>query len=123
MSPTEPNVPMTMSFAVMGLGTVFSGLVMRRDPDSGLNAPILGAIKILLIPTAMTVLGVEWGWLRGILGTVDLTSGQWMSVIGYAVLVALVVEVYKVFRRSRLAKEPALARGVEAVVPERVRGA
>ena len=63
------------------------------------------------------------GWLRGILGTVDLTSGQWMSVIGYAVLVALVVEVYKVFRRSRLAKEPALARGVEAVVPERVRGA
>ncbi len=123
MSPTEPNVPMTMSFAVMGLGTVFSALVMRRDPDSGLNAPILGAIKILLIPTAMTVLGVEWGWLRGILGTVDLTSGQWMSVIGYAVLVALVVEVYKVFRRSRLAKEPALARGVEAVVPERVRGA
>lgn len=120
MSPDMPNVPMTMSFAVMGLGTVFSALVMRRDPDSGLGAPILGAVKILLIPTAMTVLGIEWRWLRDLLGTVDLTSGQWMSVVGYALLVALVVEVYKVFRRARLAKEPAPVRGLEAVIPERI---
>lgn len=60
------------------------------------------------------------GLAASILGTVDLTSGQWMSVIDCTpVLVALVVEVYKVFRRSaRQGARPRPRR--QAVVPERV---
>ena len=34
---------MTMTFVVMGLGTVFNALVMRRDPDTGLDAAMLKA--------------------------------------------------------------------------------
>ncbi len=50
MSPTEPNVPMTTAFVVLSLGSILAGLTMRRDPESGLSPPILGALKILSIP-------------------------------------------------------------------------
>ena len=35
----KPSASMTMCFVVIGLGTVFSGLVMRREPSSGLIPP------------------------------------------------------------------------------------
>ena len=50
---------MTMAFVVMAFGTIFSGLVMRRDPESGLAPPILRAVGILAIPALITVLAVE----------------------------------------------------------------
>ena len=37
---------MTMRFAVVGLGTVFNGLVKRREPASGFAPPILRALAI-----------------------------------------------------------------------------
>ena len=37
---------MTMTFVVMGLGTVFNALTNRRDPASGLAPPILKAIGV-----------------------------------------------------------------------------
>ena len=48
--PDEPKVdagasPMTMTFAVMGLGTAFNAVVNRRDPTSGLLPPILRAVE------------------------------------------------------------------------------
>ena len=42
MSPEEASAPMTMAFVVMALGTVFSGVVMRRSPETGLTPPIAG---------------------------------------------------------------------------------
>nr|WP_300141146.1 cation-translocating P-type ATPase [Propionicimonas sp.] len=118
MSPHEPNVPVTMAFAVMGLGTVFSALVLRRSPGSGLAAPILGAVKILLIPAAMTVLAVQWDWLSGILGTVPLNSDEWMTALGLALVLPAVIELYKLLRRNA-AKTPAPAGGLGNVLPER----
>ncbi|WP_298134764.1 cation-transporting P-type ATPase [Micropruina sp.] len=118
MSPEEPNVPVTMAFAVMGLGTVFSALVMRRSPGSGLSAPIMGAVKILLIPTAMTVLAVQWGWLSGVLGTVPLNSDEWMTVLGLSLILPVVVELYKLLRRDA-AKAPEPDGGLGNVLPER----
>ena len=46
--PDEPSTDvapasLTMTFVVMGLGTVFNALTNRRDPTSGLSAPILKA--------------------------------------------------------------------------------
>ena len=37
--PNRPSASMTMTFVVMGLGTVFNALTNRRDPASGLNHP------------------------------------------------------------------------------------
>ena len=36
-----PTQSLTMTFAVMGLGTVFNALTNRRDPASGLESPLL----------------------------------------------------------------------------------
>ena len=42
----EASAAMTMTFVVMGLGTVFNALTNRRDPTSGLTAPVLKAVAI-----------------------------------------------------------------------------
>ena len=62
--PDAPSVDrasasMTMTFVVMGLGTVFNALTNRRDPTSGLTAPILQALAISLVPVALIVLATQ----------------------------------------------------------------
>ena len=64
MSTSEANVPMTTAFVVLSLGSILAGLTMRRDPESGVVPPVLGAIKILTIPTVVTVFAVEAGVLQ-----------------------------------------------------------
>jgi Ca2+-transporting ATPase len=119
LSPTEASTPMTMAFVVMGLGTVFSGLVMRRDPESGLTAPILGALKILVIPLLIIVAAVEIGFMQRILTTTSLTGGEWLVCIGLALVLPIVVEVHKVIRRRRIAARELDPQ--EAVSPKRAR--
>ncbi|PTR26530.1 Ca2+-transporting ATPase [Rhodococcus sp. OK519] len=101
MSPTEPNVPMTMAFVVLSFGSVLAGLVMRRDPESGLVSPILGALEILSIPTVVTVLAVELGFLQDLLTTTSLTGGQWLACLGSSLIVPVVIEAEKALRRRR----------------------
>ena len=48
LGPDDPSTDvatasLTMTFVVMGLGTVFNALTNRRDPASGLSAPLLKA--------------------------------------------------------------------------------
>ena len=51
---------MTMTFVVMGLGTVFNALTNRRDPASGLDAADpQGARRSRSFPLAMIVLATE----------------------------------------------------------------
>jgi Ca2+-transporting ATPase len=50
-SVNRPSASLTMTFVVMGLGTVFNALTNRRDPTSGLTAPILQALAISLAPS------------------------------------------------------------------------
>lgn len=113
-----PGVPGTIAFAVMGLGTVFGALVMRRSPASGLGAPILGALGTLAFPAALTVLAVQWTALGHILGTVPLTFAQWLSVVGWALILPVVVELYKAVLRRAAASEAHDA-GLENVLPQR----
>ncbi|NLV78445.1 MAG: cation-transporting P-type ATPase [Rhodococcus sp.] len=122
MSSTEANVPMTMAFVVLALGSIFGGLVMRRDPESGLAAPILGAVKILAIPTVVTVLAVELDFLRRFLMTADLSGGQWLACLGLSLVVPVVVEAEKAIRRR--ARRHGTAHTVDprtAVTPARAR--
>ncbi len=101
-SPDAASVSMTMTFAVMGFGTVFNALANRRDPASGLDAPILKAMAISLVPLGMIMLATELpGLQRGLL-TQSLTGRQWFACLGLAVLLPLTIETSKWIRRRRM---------------------
>jgi Ca2+-transporting ATPase len=121
--PDEPStdhasVSMTMTFAVLGLGTVFNAIVNRRDPASGLLPPILKAVGISLITVALVFLGTELPRLRSGLMTTSLTGLQWLAVTGLALLLPAVVEVGKLIRRGRMQGPTALDPG-RVLLPER----
>ena len=104
--PDEPSIDtasasMTMTFVVMGLGTVFNALTNRRDPTSGLWAPVLRALAISAVPVAMIFLATELPRLQGALLTAPLTGLQWLAAIGLALLLPVVIETSKWVRRRR----------------------
>ena len=118
LSTDVPSASMTMSFVVLGIGTIFGGLVMRRDPTSGLVPPILSAVKWIAIPVALLVLATELGFLQRGLLTQPLTGPQWLACIGLALVVPVVVEIDKWVRRRRH-RQPAEYAPEVAVNPAR----
>lgn len=106
----EPNVPVTMTFVIAAFGAIFGGLVMRRDPESGLAAPILVAVKWLAIPLALTVAAVEIGFLQRLIGTTSLDGWAWLQCLGIALVVPVFIEIEKWFRRRRIARRAVVAR-------------
>ena len=101
LSESEPSVPMTMAFVVLSFGTIGSGLVMRRDPDSGLERPVLDAVQVLAIPVVLTVLFVELGFMQRLLMTTSLHTGEWLACAGLGLVLPVVVEVKKWVVRRR----------------------
>jgi Ca2+-transporting ATPase len=104
--PDEPStetasVAMTMTFTVLGLGTVFNALANRRSPASGLGAPLLRALAIAAVPVALVVLATELPGLQAGMLTTGLTSGQWMAVVGLALVLPIVIELDKAVERRR----------------------
>jgi Ca2+-transporting ATPase len=114
----KPSASMTMCFVVIGLGTVFSGLVMRRDPSSGLTPPILSAVKMLVIPVALVVLATELSFLQRGLLTESLDGLQWLACLGLSLILPIVVEVDKWIRRRRV-PPAAPPKPAEVVTPAR----
>jgi Ca2+-transporting ATPase len=107
--PDEPSTDrasasMTMTFVVMGLGTIFNALTNRRDPASGLAPPLLKALAIGVVPIALIYLGTELPRLQAGLLTTSLTGLQWLVSVGLALLLPLVIEIGKWIRRRRTAK-------------------
>ena len=94
---------MTMTFVVMGLGTVFNTLTNRRDPVSGLTAPILKAAAISVLPVVMIVLATQLPTLASGLLTQPLTGREWLACVGLALLLPVVIEANKWIQRRRLA--------------------
>jgi Ca2+-transporting ATPase len=123
LGPDEPftdrsSASMTMCYVVVGLGTIFSGVVMRRDPTSGLTPPILTAVKWSAIPAALLVLSTELDFLQHGLLTQSLSGLQWLACIGLGLVMPLVVEADKWFRRRQ--QHPPAPVAVEvAVAPAR----
>ena len=103
---------MTMTFVVMGLGTVFNALTNRRDPASGLTAPILKAAAISVVPVVMIVLATQLPTLASGLLTQPLTGREWLACVGLALLLPVVIEANKWIQRRRLAP-PATPRLIE----------
>jgi Ca2+-transporting ATPase len=116
--PDAPSASMTMTFAVMGLGTVFNALTNRRDPASGLEAPILKALAISLVPVTMTILATELPGLQKGLHTESLTGKEWLACFALAALLPAVVETGKWIRRRRV-PQARLLDAQRAVAPER----
>ncbi|MET0304248.1 MAG: cation-translocating P-type ATPase [Microbacteriaceae bacterium] len=98
-SRVEPSVPVTMAFVVVSLGSLAGGLAMRRDPASGFAAPIIGALKWLSIPVALTVACVEVDFLQSLLMTTGLTGGEWLVAMALSAIPAVVIETEKAVRR------------------------
>jgi P-type Ca2+ transporter type 2C len=113
-STSHPSVSLTMTFVVMGLGTVFNALTNRRDPASGLSAPILTALAVSLFPLIMIFLATQLPVLQSGLLTTSLTGRQWLACFGLSLLLPVVVEGAKWLRRRRLPAPTALQ--VDAVV-------
>ena len=120
LSVDRRSASMTMTFVVMGLGTVFNALTNRRDPTSGLTPPILKALAISLAPVTMIVLATQLPGLQDGLLTTSLTGIQWLECLGLALVLPLVVEVSKWIRRGR-APSVAAVDTQEAVTPGRAR--
>ena len=112
------SASMTMCYVVIGLGTVFSGLVMRRDPSSGLTPPVLSAVKVLVIPILLLVLSTELPFLQKGLLTQSLTGPQWLACLGLGLVLPVVVELDKWVRRRRVAPPEAID-APHAVAPAR----
>ncbi|MFC0449469.1 cation-translocating P-type ATPase [Rhodococcus jostii] len=121
MSTTDASVPMTTAFVVLSFGSILAGLVMRRDPESGLTAPILTALKILSVPVVVTVFAVEIGFLQDLLMTTSLTGGQWLACLGWSLIIPIVVEAEKALRRRRHAPPSTPIPATVAVDPQRAR--
>ena len=92
----QPSVPMTMGFVVMAFGTILSGLVLRRSPETSLAETVLAALETLSIPVLITIVAVEWTFMQNLLLTTSLTGGQSAACIGLAVLVPITIELSKI---------------------------
>lgn len=101
-SPSMATASMTMAFVVMGFGTLLSGLALRHDPQSWLKSPILTSLGILAIPAVLLVITTTWSPLQRLLMTQPLTAEQWLGSIGLALIVLVVIETEKWFRRRSL---------------------
>ena len=121
-STNTPTASLTMTFVVMGLGTVFNALTNRRDPASGLSSPLLKALAISLVPVTMIALATELPGLQKGLLTTSLTGKEWLACFGLAALLPLVVETGKWIRRRR-APSAATLDAQRALTPERALGA
>jgi len=96
------TLQMTMAYAVMAFGTLATGLATRRDPERGLVPPAAKALGIFAIPAIFVVVTTVWEPFQKLLLTQPLTANQWLVVLGLAVLIVVVVETEKAFRRHRL---------------------
>ncbi|WP_308467596.1 cation-translocating P-type ATPase [Rathayibacter soli] len=91
----------TMAFVIMGLTNSFSGIVLRRDPTTGLAAPLLMPLLLLGAPLVLLLLATSVPVLQSILSTVSLTGYQWFACIGLSFVLPVVVELDKLARRAR----------------------
>ncbi len=121
-SADAPSASMTMCFVVMALASAAGGLVLRRDPASGLTAPVLRALRLLSIPVIVVVLATELGFLQNFLMTQSLSVGQWTVVLLLVVATSAIPEIDKLIRRARTPRTVAAVTDVhDAVEPARAR--
>jgi Ca2+-transporting ATPase len=98
-----PSISMTMTFAVSALATVGIGVVDRRDPGAFWDGPAVPYFLWLGLAAVITILGIELPFFQRLLDTVSLTGSQWLAVLGLSLVVPVLVEAEKAYRRHRSA--------------------
>lgn len=93
----------TTAFLVACLSTILIAAAVRRDLLGAWEGPYLPYWLWLLAPLVLSWLAVESELFNSLIGTVPLTSGQWLLAAGLALVVVLVIEVEKWLRRRRVA--------------------
>lgn len=103
-STVDPSTSMTMAFAVIALSAVNNGLVMRRERQPWWSAPLFPYLGWIILGWLLTWASVELGMFQRLLGSISLTGGQWVTVIGLSLLSPLFVTIDKaISSRSRTA--------------------
>lgn len=105
-SPDGPSASMTMTAVTLGLATVASGFLLRRYPSSGLEAPLLQALRLAAAPIALMVVATELPLLQRSLVTQSLTGNEWLACIGLTAVVAVIIELDKLVQRRATPTPP-----------------
>lgn len=119
LNPGDASDPMTMTYIVLGLGTIGTAVAMRRDPEPGFVGPWGKAVQLIAWPIVILIASTELGFLQRWIDTTSLNGTQWLICIGLAAVSVLVVEIDKALRRRRHARN--LSTVQEAVAPARAR--
>jgi Ca2+-transporting ATPase len=96
------SVPITMGFAVIGLGTAWASLVFRPGDAPAWEAPLLKPLLFTVAPMVVVVLATEIGFFQRLLDTLPLSGGQWMACLALSLPFPLAVEIDKAIRRRRM---------------------
>ena len=102
----------TMGFVAFALLSIAMGISARSETATAFNADIIHDRNQLLLyglALVITILSTEMGFLQRNLGLTPLTRDQWLTCIGFAILLLLVEEVIKFFLRRRAPAAPAAA--------------
>jgi Ca2+-transporting ATPase len=104
--PDEPasdaaTVSVTMGFVVMGLATAFAGFTMRRTTASAFGGAVALPALLTGIGLIVTVVATEAGFLQRWLLTTSLSGPQWLVCLGLALVLPIVIEAEKAWRRRR----------------------
>jgi P-type Ca2+ transporter type 2C len=98
-------VAATMGFVVFGLFNIAFGLSARSETGTVFTMDTVGDVrqlKLYGLALLLLIFGAEFNLGQRILGTVSLSSNQWITCIALAFALLLVDEVVKFFmRRSR----------------------
>jgi Ca2+-transporting ATPase len=100
-STTDPSVSMTMAFALVALSAVNLGIVMRRERESPLSAPIFPYLGWIMLGWFLTWAGVELNMFQRLLDTESLTGGQWIVVIALSIVAPTFVGIDKAIQHAR----------------------
>jgi len=100
----------TMGFVAFALLSIVMGISARSETATAFNSDIIhdrNQLMLYGLALVITVLSTEMGFLQRNLGMVSLTRDQWLTCIGFAIVLLLVEEVIKFFMRRRQPAAPA----------------
>ncbi len=101
---SSPALAATMGFVTFGLLSVAMGLSARSETATAFNRDIIHdrtQLQLYGLALLVTLLATELNIFQRILGTTSLTGSQWLTSIGFAILLLLVDEIIKLFLRRR----------------------
>jgi P-type Ca2+ transporter type 2C len=100
----------TMGFVSFALLSIVMGISARSETNTAFNSDIIhdrNQLMLYGLALVITVLSTEMGFLQRNLGLTSLTRDQWLTCIGFAIVLLLVEEVIKFFMRRRQPAAPA----------------